>query len=208
MAAALSATRLMKAKAASKSTNWNFRVMASRPSTSFQSGSRFSAARNSSIFSFAMERLQRIILFNPIDAAIAGQLAGIETKRINRKFGAGVKRVVGQPFQYLGAFRMPEPRQRHMRDEFVLILRLADAADGAVHLALQMLQRLVLAHPRPQGMNLFSAELPYGVKLEIEGWGADIRQGIVQHGRIAPVHFADEAQCQVQLLALLPMRAW
>ena len=44
---------------------------------------------------------------------------------------------------------MLEPRQCDMRGEFVRILRLADSADGVVDLALQMIQRRIVPHPRP-----------------------------------------------------------
>src|ERR1700743_1040153 len=106
----------MKAKAASKSTNWNLRVIASRSFAKCQSGSRFSAAFRSSIVNFAMEASnvqfsEGIFLFHPVDAAIAGQLAGIKTKRANRERLAGVKRIVGQPFPHLVQFGMAQPGQ-------------------------------------------------------------------------------------------------
>src|SRR5665213_2391696 len=128
----------MKAKAASKSTNWNFRVMASRFSASFQSGRRLSAVLRSSIGSLVMGHLQRVLLLNGIDAAAAGEAAGIELKRANLEFGAGVKRMVGEPPDHLARFRTLEPRYRYMGGEFMCILRLAHAADGIVHLVLQM----------------------------------------------------------------------
>src|ERR1700761_5384960 len=140
----------MKAKAASKSTNWNLRVIASRPCASCQSGNRFMACFRSSIANFVMKASQRILLFDTIDAAIAGQLAGIKTKALNRKFVAGEKRMVSQPFAHLFQFGMAQPRQGDMGREFVRVLRLADAADGGIHLALQMLQQVVVARRNPQ----------------------------------------------------------
>src|ERR1700754_1951340 len=101
----------MKAKAASKSTNWNLRVIASRPWANCQSGSRFRACFRSSIASFVMETSQRIFLLNAINAAVAGQLAGIETKTPNRKFVAGEERMVGQPLPHLVQLGMAQPRQ-------------------------------------------------------------------------------------------------
>src|SRR6185437_2428193 len=107
----------MKAKAASKSTNWNLRVMASRPSASRQSGNRFRAAFRSSIGSWGIRILQRIIALDRIDAAVTGQPAGIEMERINTDSGAGEKRVMGQPFDHLVAIRVAQPRQGHMWHE-------------------------------------------------------------------------------------------
>src|ERR1051326_3382559 len=102
----------MKAKAASKSTNWNLRVMASRSLTSSQSGRRFRALRNSSIVNFAIViAFQGIFLFHAVDAAIAGQLAGIKTKPIHGEFAAGGKRVIDQPFPHLVQLGMLEPCQ-------------------------------------------------------------------------------------------------
>src|ERR1700722_10914391 len=144
----------MKAKAASKSTNWNLRVIASRSLASCQSGSRFSAAFSSSIVNFAIEPSQGIFLFYPVDAAIAGQLAGIKTKRPDREFVAGVERVVRQPYPHPFQFGMAQPRQRNVRGEFVGILRLADPTNGAIHLALQMIQQIIPARRRPQRMGL------------------------------------------------------
>src|ERR1700733_7954379 len=118
----------MKEKAASKSTNWNLRVIASRLSANFQSGSRLIAVFNSSIVNFAIDYLQGIFLLNPVDAAIAGQLAGIKRKRADGKSGAGIERVMGEPFQHLARLGMPQPRQGDMGHEFVLVLRLADTA--------------------------------------------------------------------------------
>src|SRR5579872_5164298 len=114
----------MKAKAASKSTNWNLRVMASRFSASFQSGRRLSAVLRSSIGNLVIGWLQRIFLFDRIDAAVAGEAAGIKLKRANREFGAGVKRVMGQPFDHLALLRALEPSYGHVRGKFVGILRL------------------------------------------------------------------------------------
>src|ERR1700678_518022 len=139
----------MKAKAASKSTNWNLRMMASRFSASFQSGRRLSAVLSSSIGSLAMQNLQRIFLLDGIDAAAAGEAAGIKLERANLEFGAGVKRIVGKPLDHFARLGMPQPRQGHMGREFVRVLRLSDAADGIVHLALEMRQGFVRTRPNP-----------------------------------------------------------
>src|SRR6516225_6694597 len=115
----------MKAKAASKSTNWNLRVMASRSFTSSQSGSRFKALRNSSIVNFGIViASQGIFLLYAIDAAVAGQLAGIETERIHGEFAAGGQSMIDQPFAHLVQFGIAQPRDRHMRRKFVGVLRL------------------------------------------------------------------------------------
>src|ERR1700722_14519443 len=117
----------MKAKAASKSTNANLRVMASRSLASCQSGSRFSAAFSSSIVNFAIEAShliiqQGIFLFQPVDAAVTGQLAGVKTERADGEFGAGIKRMVGEPYPYPLKLGMAQPRQSDMRGEFVRVL--------------------------------------------------------------------------------------
>src|SRR5579872_1433604 len=109
----------MKEKAASKSTNWNLRVMASRPPASCQSGRRLRATFSSSIVNFAIGTLQFIVLFDTVQAAVAGQLAGIKVKRADRKFGAGIKRVIGQPVQQPGLVRIAQPRHGDMRSELM-----------------------------------------------------------------------------------------
>src|SRR5215469_14723853 len=135
----------MKAKAASKSTNLKFRMIATRSVANCQSGSRLSAAFSSSIVSFAIMTslavtLQRIFLFHPVDAAVAGKLAGIETERANSERVAGIERVGAQPVPHFFQFRMTQAGQGDVRREFVGILRLAHAADGRVHLAGEMFQ--------------------------------------------------------------------
>src|SRR3569833_3118798 len=107
----------MKAKAASKSTNLKLRVIASRSFASCQSGKRFNACFKSSIVSFAMETSQRIVLFDAVDAAVAGQLAGIETEAAHGEFNTGRQRVIGQPITYLFHIRVAQPCERHMRGE-------------------------------------------------------------------------------------------
>src|SRR6185437_11512165 len=149
----------MKAKAASKSTNWNLRVIASRPWANCQSGSRFNACFRSSIANFVIKTSQRIFLLNAVDAAVAGQLAGIKTKALNRKFVAGEQRMRGEPMPDLVQVGMAQPRQGDMRGELVRILWLAQAADGAIHLALQVLQQIVPACRGPQAVGLLVAEL-------------------------------------------------
>src|ERR1700722_6732878 len=144
----------MKAKAASKSTNWNLRVMASRSLASCQSGNRFSAAFSSSIVNFAITTShivirQGIFLFQPVDAAVAGQLAGVKTERADGEFCAGIKRMVGQPYPHPLKLGMAQPRQSDMGHELVGILRLADPADSGIHLAGEMLQQIVRARRRP-----------------------------------------------------------
>ncbi len=94
-----------------------------------------------------------------------------------------------------------------MGGEFVLVLGFPNAADGAVDLALQMVQGAILAHPRPEGMNLLAAELAYGMKLDFEGRGMDARQGLVQHDRGLIIHLANEAQGEMELIAGLPAGA-
>src|SRR5438874_12818345 len=155
----------MKAKAASKSTNWNLRVIASRSLANCQSGSRFNACFSSSIANFAMITSQRIFLLDAVDAAVAGQLAGIETESVNRKFVAGEEGVGNQPFAHLVQLRVFQPRQGDVRHELVRVLRLADLADGIVHLALQMFQQVILAGRGPQRMRLSVAELADAIQL-------------------------------------------
>src|SRR5438067_10973186 len=175
----------MKAKAASKSTNWNLRVMASRSFASSQSGSRLSAVFRSSIANFAMIASQRIVLLDTIDAAVAGQLAGIETERIHAELVAGEKGMRGQPFAHFLQLRMPQPRQGDVGHEFVPILGLPDTADGAIHLALEMVQHLMPPRRRPQGVGLFIAELADAMQLQLEGRRVYRRQGIVESTRVS-----------------------
>src|ERR1700727_636339 len=144
----------MKAKAASKSTNANLRTIASRSFASCQSGSRFSAAFSSSIVNFAIEAShliihQGIFLFQPVDAAVTGQLAGVKTERADGEFGTRIKRMVGQPYPHPLKLGMAQPRQSDMGHELVGILRLADPADSGIHLAGEMLQQIVGARRRP-----------------------------------------------------------
>src|SRR5580704_7022301 len=102
----------MKAKAASKSTNWKLRVMASRPAAICQSGNRFSALLRSSIANFAIViSLQFVALLDAINTAIPGELAGTKMKRVGLEFGAGIKPIVAQPVQHPGHFGMAQPRQ-------------------------------------------------------------------------------------------------
>src|SRR6185437_3355777 len=188
----------MKAKAASKSTNWNLRVMASRPWASCQSGSRFNACFRSSIASLlfevgAMETSQGIFLFDTVNAAVAGQLAGIKTEVLNRKFVAGEERIVRQPLPDPLQLRMAQARQGDVGGKFVRVLRLANATDGGIHLALQMLQQIVLPRRGPQSVRLLVAELADTVKLHVQGGRINAGQRIVQSPGIAAIHLADEA---------------
>src|SRR5690349_8543164 len=124
----------MKAKAASKSTNLKLRWIASRSLARFQSGKRFRALRKASISSLAMSVSQFIVALDAIDAAVAGQHAGIKMERADLEFDAGIKCVMGQPLHHLARFRMAHPRHRHMRREFVRILGGVDPADGGIDL--------------------------------------------------------------------------
>src|ERR1051326_3982427 len=149
----------MKEKAASKSTNWNLRVIASRSLANCQSGRRRKAPFNSSIVNLLITALKKIALFDTVPAAILRQLAGIKMKRIDGEFGAVVKRIVGKPVRQFAHFRLPQPRQGDVRVEFVDIPRLADPADRVVHFHLQMLQGGVFSYSRPQSVRLLVAEL-------------------------------------------------
>src|SRR5579884_2901907 len=119
----------MKEKAASKSTNWNLRVIASRSLANCQSGSRRSAPFNSSIVSLAIAALEKIALFDTVPAAIRRQMTRIKMKTPDGKFRAGKQRIMSKPRHQLGHVRMAQAGQRDMGIEFVRVARLADPAD-------------------------------------------------------------------------------
>jgi len=98
-------------------------------------------------------------------------------------------------------------RGEFMPTPTIRVLRLADAADGGIDLALQMLQRRIGAHRRPQAVRLAVPELTHAMQLQIEGGSIDRGQRIAECRRVTAVHLADKAQGQVQLLAGLPARA-
>ena len=103
---------------------------------------------------------------------------------------------------------MAQPRQGDMRREFVRVLRLADPADGGIHLALQMLQHLVACAPPPTAYA--AACCRTGPRRAAAGRRPAHRCPPAHRpdgAGIAAIHFADEAQGQMQSARGLPARA-
>src|SRR5690606_15192741 len=117
----MSAARLMKPKASLKFLNSNFRVIASRPSTSRQPESFASAALRASAESFSrmahhpLLAEQRIGRLDHIRPAAGGRLRGEQHETRNGEGQRAEQRAAGEIVGHLVRARFAQARERDMR---------------------------------------------------------------------------------------------
>src|ERR1700761_8488750 len=111
----------MKPNAVLKSLNSNLRAMASRPGTVFHFFSVLSAVARALGVSFFIDDLlvvahlaERVFALDTIDAAVAGQHAGIEAETLDLEGRAGEQRVVCEVIHHLPHRRAAQTRERDM----------------------------------------------------------------------------------------------
>src|SRR5437588_670197 len=112
--------------------------------------------------------LQSVRSFGAVEAAVGRERARIEKEGVHLEGSAGVKRVRRKKGDDALARGTAQFRQRDVRREFALFGRKTGALYGAFDFALEMRDRHLVAHTRPQRARILAAELTHPFQLEHE----------------------------------------